>query len=200
MNDISKLNPYESNYLLNLKEVYENDFSKIDLLNISQKQKDILYIYNMMMCQFLEISWHLFIDWKSNIQNFNINKIIPNTLDFRRFEVYNNIKWELDREYYESNEDFLLDYFAEGEIEIFSRIVKGFEPVAFIINLYNYYFVNFPIELRFKLEFLEPEFTDLKSFGEWFDQWPEYTENSYPSFMLECADRLSNEFASKYLL
>lgn len=195
--DIKSLNPYQSNYLYLLKEIYENDLRDHQNSNLSQRKKDIQYIYDMMMCQFMDIAWHLFVDWKSNIQNFNVNKLLVSKLPYKKFEVYNNIKWDFNSSDFEDNPSFIEEYFTEDEIAIFERIIKDYSHLEFMLSLFNFYFINYPIELGFLTKFLEPNHDNLVEFGDWF-QLKCHTEESFPSYMLVVADNLANEYLEKY--
>jgi hypothetical protein len=191
-----KISPNAYNFLYIQKYIAEKSQSAHLLFNISQNKKDIQYIYDMMMIELLEIAWQIDSDWLSNMNSYEVKKYTK--LPYTKFEMFNNIKWEIDNKLFKE-EDFLYEYFSKYGAEVIERVVDKSNHEIFIKDLHKLYFEEFPAKIGFNLDFLRPSYKNLNAFGKWFSDKP-YTKESYPSIMLSVAHDLANEFTSQYCL
>lgn len=197
LNNMLTSNPY--NYLLIYKEVLEKSQIASDLFNVKQERKDSDYLYYMIMVQLIDIAWHLNCDWGSNMEWYFCCINTPRVCKprYTKFDVYNNIKWDIDDELFEE-EDFIYEYFDESDVSIFERAVINFNPESFIRDLHNLYFVDFPKNMGFKLEFLDLEYDNIMEFGEWFNK-NQIGKNNFSSKAVGVANDLANDFLKKYI-
>jgi len=185
---------FPSNYLLIYMELLRKSQIASNLFNVNQKRKDTDHLYYMIMIQLINISWHLNCDWSHNMDLYCNHLNYPKIFEpiFVKFDVYNNIKWEIDED--------LLDRFNETEIGVFERTIQNSDIEQFIRDIHNLCFVEFPQKLGFNLKFLETNFDNQVEFGEWFfDEKNFIGKYEFSSKAVSLADNLTNNFLKKYI-
>jgi hypothetical protein len=190
-----KISPERYDFLFIQKYLAEKSQSAHLLFNISQTKKDIQYIYDMMIIQFITLAMDLERDFGYNIETYELKLNRP----YKKFEDFNHWKDYFDIDGHDFNEtDSTYDFVSEDEVEIFKRVINA-DFKEFLQALNSYYFVKFPLSIGFNLDFLLPNYNDLDAFGRWFSNKP-YTKKSYPSVMCSAAHDLANEFISNYTI
>jgi len=188
----SLLNANPSEYLLICKEINEKAFIAEQFFKVSQNNKDVDYVYRLLMIRFLELGWHIFVDWSINMQALEVNSYGHARIEFKAFEIYNRIKWNINPE------ETMNDYFEEADILVFERVMKNYECRKTLLLLNDYLFSLFPRTIEFNSIFLELDFTDIGFFGEWFTSIFKHNAKEYSSFIMSQSNRLANNFINKY--
>jgi len=181
-----------SDYLLICKEINEKSLIAEQFFNVSQHKKDVDYVYRLLMIKFLELGRHIFVDWSINEQAFEVNNHGLIKIDFKVFEIYNRIKWDINPE------ETMNDYFEETDILVFERVIKNYDCRKTLLLLNDYLFSLFPQTIEFNCVFLEPVFTNIDFFGEWFTSIFKHDAKEYSSFIMSQSDRLANDFTHKH--
>jgi hypothetical protein len=188
-----------ANYLYIYKEMLEKSQIATQLMNISQNKKDIEYIYYMIMIQLIDLSWHLDSDWLSNINNYNVNKNGISKLPYKRFEIFNEMKWELNiKDYEEDKENYIFEFFNESDVEVIKRTLSFKSDIDLIFAFYNVYFIDLPFKLYILPHYLDRKFKNLVDFGEWFE-YKEINKDNFSSLCVSHSNDLANDFIKSHL-
>lgn len=203
---LKSVNPDNHNYLFQIKQSYERTLAIIRI-DVDGYRKDVEFIFNSLMTTFLNLAWHINCDLKFNMQIYYSNKTRSrNLLEYKQFQMYNNIKWDIDVEYLKEDEDSIYDYFDEDEVNIFKRVFKDYSSYNVIQSLYNCYFELYPKSLNFSLEFLSLDYDNLDVFGKHFEKIVKQDNKgnvdltNFDELALKNAVDLAHNFESRYLI
>jgi hypothetical protein len=190
------MSPDNSSYLLIYKDILDKAKTACLYMNIGERKKDIEYMYNYMMVDLLDIAWHLFVDFNTNMLGYEVMNFGYTKPSYRVFEIYNNMKWRFDID--DIGEDSIYDVFSDYEVERLKRLIRNFKPEQFVLGLQHLYFDDFPTKIGFNPNFLDMGYDDLKEFGRWFTK-KDISKENFSSIASSVANKLVNDFLKNHI-
>lgn len=177
-----------SNYLLISKELNQKSMLATQYFNISQKSKDVQFLYFFIASEMFDVAWHLSVDINRNMLNYEINQFGHSKFDFKTFEIFNNMNWS-------ANPNDLIDEFGFNSV-ILKRYFDKLSEFEILQRIENTLFRLLPTRIGLKPEFLDLEYNDIDTFGKWFESL-NYDKDSFQSFVAIEIDEIANIFTNK---